>query len=253
VTAAARAALVTGAASPIGQAMARLLAREGYALAIHCHRARERAEVLARTLAESTGVATAVLAADLTRETEVRPLLERAAHALAPVEVLVNNAALFLADPWDDLDPESWRRQIALNLHAPLLLALHFARTLPPEREGLIVNILDARILRPTPHYLGYTASKAGLWAATQVLAQRLAPRIRVNAIAPGIVEGDPNPRLARLVRESPLQRATTHAELEAALLFLLRARSMTGALLPLDGGRHLDGRSPSARAPSAG
>ncbi len=253
MTAVRRAALVTGAASPIGQAMARALAREGYALALHYHRARERTEALARTLAESAGVATAVLAADLTREEEVRQLVRRAADALRPAEVLVNNAALFLPDPRDDLDPDTWRRQIALNLHAPLLLALHFARTLPPEREGLIVNLLDARILRPTPHYLSYTASKAGLWAATQVLAQRLAPRIRVNAIAPGILEGERDPHLARLARESPLQRAASHADLEAALILLLRARSMTGALLPLDGGRHLDGRSASARAPAAG
>ena len=124
--------------------------------------------------------------ADLTDMDAVGDLIGHAEAALGPVSLLVNNASLFEDDTVQDFDWATWDRHFAVHVKAPALLAQNFARALPEGQEGLIVNIIDQRVWRPTPRYFSYTLSKSALWTATQTMAQALAPRVRVNAIGPG-------------------------------------------------------------------
>ena len=130
-----------------------------------------------------------------------------------------------------------------MNLRAPMLLAKAFSERLPPDQQGVIVNIIDQRVWRLTPDHFSYTIAKAGLYAATQTLAQALAPRIRVNAIGPGPVLANvfqtPD-AFEREVAATPLARATPPEEIAAAVRFILDAPSMTGQMIALDAGQHL-------------
>lgn len=237
-----RAALVTGAARRIGRAIALDLARQGWDVAVHANNSRDEADGLAREIA-ALGRRATVLSADLTREEEVERLLPNAAAALGPVGLLVNNASIFEQDDISSMERAGWERHMEANLRAPALLIQRFAAALPSDAEGVIVNIIDQRVLHPGPDFLSYTLSKSGLWTLTRTLALALAPRIRVNAIGPGPVlrsihqsEAD----FAAEVDSVPLRRQTDLAEICRAIGFILQARSMTGQMIALDGGQHL-------------
>ena len=180
-----RIALVTGAGKRIGSDIARRLAREGWRLALLARASSEGARALAAEIVAGGGEAHA-FSVDLADPEAGAAAFAEIAAALGPIELLVNNAAMFEADSIGALDLFLWRRQFAIDLEAPVFLAGAFAAALPGDREGAIVNIIDQRVLRLTPQYLSYTLAKAALWTATQTLAQALAPRIRVNAIGPG-------------------------------------------------------------------
>src|SRR5258708_17598087 len=132
------------------------------------------------------GVHAAALNADLFLEDDTQRLVARANQAVGPLTALVNNASVFESDTLANMTRESWDKHIETNLRAPLVLAQNFAEQLPTTAEGAIVNLLDQRLLKPTPQFLSYGVSKAGLHWLTVTLAQSLAPRIRVNAVAPG-------------------------------------------------------------------
>ena len=180
-----RIALVTGAGKRIGSDIARRLAREGWRVALRARASSEGARALAAEIVAGGGEAHA-FSVDLADPEAGAAAFAEIAAALGPIELLVNNAAMFEADSIGALDLFLWRRQFAIDLEAPVFLAGAFAAALPGDREGAIVNIIDQRVLRLTPQYLSYTLAKAALWTATQTLAQALAPRIRVNAIGPG-------------------------------------------------------------------
>jgi NAD(P)-dependent dehydrogenase (short-subunit alcohol dehydrogenase family) len=242
-----KAALVTGAGRRIGRALALDLARQGFAVAVHYGSAAAEAESVAAEIVAMGGKATA-LHADFDNEAETATLVPRAAAALGPLGLLVNNAARFERDEALDATRASWDRHIEANLRAPFVLTQAFARQLPAEAEGCVVNMLDQRVWRLTPHYVSYTVSKVGLWALTQTLALALAPRIRVNAIGPGRALsglGEPAAHFAQQRRAPPLARDTTPDEICAALHFILAASSMTGQMIALDGGRHLGDAPP--------
>ena len=190
-----------------------------------------------------TGRRCATLRAELGREDEGAGLLPRAQDALGPLGVLVNNASTFERDEWHDATRESWDRHIEPNLRAPFVLTQAFARALSQGAEGVVVNMLDQRVWSLTPHFVSYTVSKAGLWALTQSLALALAPRIRVNAIGPG--PALPSPRQTqdqfdRQARSVPLRHGTSPEEVAHALLAILSLPAMTGQMIALDGGQHL-------------
>ncbi len=166
-----------------------------------------------------------------------------AAAALGPLTLLVNNASIFEADAVGSLDRALWDRQMAINLTAPVFLAEAFARQLPDGVEGNVVNLLDQSIWRPTPANFSYQISKAALAAATERLAQALAPRIRVNGIAPGpvlpsVYQTEDGYR--RLVESTPLHRAPDLTEFGRTIRYNVETRSITGQVIALDGGQHL-------------
>ena len=237
-----RAALVTGAAQRIGRAIALALGGEGWAVAIHYHRSAAAAEALAGEIAAAGGRAMA-LGADLAQEAEVESLVPRAAAALGPLGALINNAAVFEDDTALGATRASWDRHLAINLRAPFVLMQHFARALPQDAEGAIVNLLDERVWKLTPYFVSYTLSKSGLWSLTQSMALALAPRIRVNGIGPGPTLPSPRQSEAQFRRQQemmPLRRGTTPEEIADAVRFILAAPAMTGQMVALDGGQHL-------------
>jgi NAD(P)-dependent dehydrogenase (short-subunit alcohol dehydrogenase family) len=241
------AALVTGGARRIGRALVLALAEAGCAVAIHHHLSGEDAAALAGEIARAGGKAVA-LAADLADEAAVTELLPRAAAALGPIGVLVNNASLFENDTATTATRASWDAHLAVNLRAPFVLMQEFAALLPADRSGAIVNLLDERVWNLTPLFVSYTLSKAALWTLTQTMALALAPRIRVNAIGPGPTLPSPRQSAAQFLercRIMPLQRGTSPAEIAAALRFILAAPAMTGQMIALDGGQHLGWAQP--------
>jgi NAD(P)-dependent dehydrogenase (short-subunit alcohol dehydrogenase family) len=247
-----RAALVTGAAQRLGGAMVLALAAAGFDIAIHCNRSRAAAEALLDQV-RASGRRGVVLQADLAREAQVAALVAPAEAALGPLGVLVNNASAFERDEWDDATRESWDAHIEPNLRAPFVLIQDFARRLPPGREGVVVNMLDQRVWSLTPHFTSYTVAKAALWALTQTLALALAPRIRVNAIGPGPALPSPRQTAAQFARQCasvPLGRGTSPDEVARALMAILALPSMTGQMIALDGGQHMQWQAAGSAAP---
>jgi NAD(P)-dependent dehydrogenase (short-subunit alcohol dehydrogenase family) len=247
-----RAALVTGGAVRVGRAIALMLAGAGFDVAVHCNTSIAEAE---QTCAEIRGLGrrAVVLRAELMDEEQTARLMPAAWQALGPVGVLVNSASRFERDEWHSVTRESWEAHIGPNLRAPMVLMQNFAALLPETAEGLVVNMLDERVWSITPHFVSYTVSKAGLWALTQSMALALAPRIRVNGIGPG--PSLPNSRqtqaqFERQVASVPLKRGAPPEEIGRALLSILALPAMTGQMIALDGGQHLQwmsGRSAPA------
>jgi NAD(P)-dependent dehydrogenase (short-subunit alcohol dehydrogenase family) len=242
-----KAALVTGGGQRIGRACCLALAEAGYSVAVHYHHSRAEAEATAATIRDAGGKAVP-LAADLTNEDEVKALLPRAADALGPIGVLVNNASIFEGDTIDTATRDSWDAHMAVNLRAPFVLIQEFARHLPPETGGNIVNLLDERVWSLTPYFVSYTLTKVALWTLTQTMALALAPRIRVNGIGPGPTLPSPrqsHEQFLEQCRSMPLRRGTAPEEVAAAMRFILDAPAMTGQMIALDGGQHLGWAQP--------
>jgi NAD(P)-dependent dehydrogenase (short-subunit alcohol dehydrogenase family) len=244
-----RAALVTGGAQRIGRAIALALAHAGYAVALQARQSRAEADRLCAEIV-ALGGRGAVVTADLAEHAAVTRLVADAAAAVGPLTLLANNAAEFEPDEIGRLDRERFDRHFAVNLRAPIFLAQAFAAQLPAGAEGAIVNLLDQRVLKPTPRFLSYGLTKSALHVATTTLAQALAPRIRVNAVAPGPTL--PSPRqdaqaFARQVRALPLDRGPTPQDIAEAVLYLAGARSVTGVTIAVDGGQHLAWRTADA------
>jgi NAD(P)-dependent dehydrogenase (short-subunit alcohol dehydrogenase family) len=240
-------ALITGGARRIGRAITEDLARNGWAVAIHCHNSVDEADALAADCRKQDAGA-AVIEADLSETEAIGAIVDRAEAALGPVTLLVNNASIFEADGIGALDAELWQRQMAINLAAPVFLADAFAAALPSGVEGNIVNIIDQRAWKPTPHHMSYQLSKSALLVATQTLAQALAPRIRVNAIGPGPTLPSPRQTEADFRRQAaaiPLQRATDLADFGRTIRYLVATPSVTGQMIALDGGQHLAWQTP--------
>lgn len=237
-----RVALVTGGARRIGAAIVQALAETGFAVAIHYRDSGAEADALAAAL-EARGARGMAVACDLTREAAVQRLLPMVAATLGPVGVLVNNASVFERDEVADASRGSWDAHLEPNLRAPFVLMQHFAAALPRGAEGVVVNMLDQRVWSLTPHFVSYTVSKAALWTLTQSMALALAPRVRVCGIGPG--PGMPSPRqgpeeFARQAASVPLGRGTTPEEIARAVLAILALPALTGQMLALDGGQHL-------------
>lgn len=236
------AALVTGGARRIGRTLVQACADAGYDVAIHCRVVDDDAEAAAGEV-RARGRRAWLLTCDLRNEASVASLVGGAESELGPVTLLVNSASVFEDDSFSTMNRASWDNHLDTNLRAPLVLAQAFARRLPADRQGLIVNILDQRVLAPTPEFFSYSLSKSALYAATQMLAKGLAPRIRVNAVGPGPTlpsihqEGDDFEREAA---STLLQRSVPPAEIGQALRYLIDAASVTGQMIAVDAGQHL-------------
>ncbi len=247
-----RAALVTGGGRRLGRAIALTLAEAGFDIAIHCNASIDDA-LATQAEIQALGRRAVILRGDLAQEAEVVPLIPQATAELGPIGVLVNNASAFERDDWHDATRESWDKHIEPNLRAPFVLIQHFADALPKGAEGVVINMIDMRVWSITPHFVSYTVSKFGLWALTQSMALALAPRIRVNGIGPG--PALPNTRqtpeqFARQAASVPLRRGPVIEEIGRAVMAILTLPSMTGQMIALDGGQHLQW-APSPSAPA--
>ena len=250
-------ALVTGAGARLGRAMALELARHGYDVAVHYATSADGAKDTAR-LVRDLGCAATVLQGDLLNPKHVDRLIPEAARALGgPLTVLINNASIFEYDRIDTATSNSWDRHINSNLRAPFFLTQAFAAQAPeaavddrgePVATGLVINMLDQRVKKLTPEFATYTIAKMGLWALTQTAAQALAPRIRVNAIAPGptlIGARQSDAHFTRQRAGTILGRGANPEDITAALGYFLHAPGVTGQMLATDGGQHLGWQTP--------
>lgn len=248
-------ALVTGGARRLGRAMALYLAGRGHDVAVHYDRSEDEA---ARTvaMARELGVRAQVFRADLLDEDATAALVPQVAQAMGRLSVLVNNASIFEYDNIRSATAESWNRHLGSNLRAPFQLIQAFAAQAAPagvhEDEpvatALVVNMVDQRVLKPTPEFMTYSLAKAGLWSLTRTAAQALAPAIRVNAIGPGptlIGARQPAEHYAAQRAATILGRGADPADVTAALGYLLDAKAVTGQLICVDGGQHLGWRTP--------
>jgi NAD(P)-dependent dehydrogenase (short-subunit alcohol dehydrogenase family) len=236
-------ALITGAARRIGRAIALDLAAHGWRVCVHYRRSREEAERLVEEICASGGTA-AALPANLAEVEDARALIENCSTALgAAPTCLVNNASEFFPDTITSLTSTGWDTHLTVNLKAAVFLAQALYLNLPAGAQGNVINIVDQRVWRPTPEFFSYTISKAGLWTATQTLAQAMAPRVRVNAIGPGPVLKSVHQTQEEFEAEESatlLKRGPTLDEIAAAVRFILATPSMTGQMIALDGGQHL-------------
>jgi NAD(P)-dependent dehydrogenase (short-subunit alcohol dehydrogenase family) len=240
--------LVTGAAKRLGRAIALDLAGAGWNVAIHYHGSAAEAEDTAAA-ARALGVKAATFKADLSRENETAQLIGRVAGELGPLTGLINSASLFENDDWQSASRASWDAHMETNLRAPFLLSQNFARQVTA--AGAIVNIIDQRVLKPTPQFISYSLSKAGLYWLTTTLAQALGPHIRVNAVGPGPTMRNARQSEADFARQrdaTVLKRGAEPEDVARAVRYLLEADAVTGQMLAVDGGQHLIWQTPDVR-----
>ena len=232
-------ALVTGAAQRLGRAVALDLAAHGWGVVIHYRHSSADAEAVAAEARKHSSAA--VVGADLDDAAERSALIGEATRAAGTLTALVNCAAMFEHDTIDTLSEELLQRHIALNTFTPTLLAREFAEALPEEGRGVVVNFLDFKLASPYPDHFSYTLSKYALAGATELLARALAPRVRVNAVAPGYVLAAPGQSEAdykRLHDDTPLARGPTPKDIAHAARFLIENEAVTGQTIYVDGGR---------------
>jgi len=246
--------LVTGAAQRIGRDIALELAAHGWAVAVHY---RSSAAAAAQTVAAlqdagaglgaGLGVIAQAFAADLADEAECQALVPAVQAAFGRIDAVVNNASLFQYDDVASFSMAAMEAHWRANTAPAILLARALHAGLAPGAQGVVVNLLDQKLWNPNPDYLSYTLSKAALEAATTLLAQALAPRVRVCGVAPGVtllsgeMSGD---EFSASHRMTPLQRSSTPQDVARAVRFLLESPAITGTTLLVDGGQHLQAQA---------
>jgi pteridine reductase len=233
-------ALVTGAARRIGRAFALGLADAGVNVVVHYLHSADDGQALCAEL-ETRGVKAWPLSADLADASAISLLVARARDLAGPLDVLINNASIFEADTIEGLAYRALERHLRINAWAPLVLSREFARQ---TERGQIINLLDTKLDTGDRGHVSYLLSKRLLATLTRMVALEFAPRISVNAVAPGLIlppAGQDLDYLDRLSRSVPLQRFGSPEDVVQAALFLLQTDFVTGQVIHVDGGAHLD------------
>ena len=238
-----RVAVVTGAAVRLGRAIALAFAAHWADVIVHYGRSKDEAERAADEI-RAFGRRAETVSADLSDPVRAAETIFDAADRLGGANVLVNSAAIFEDAPLAHTTEDLYDRHLAINLKAPFFLCREFVRRIPTGRRGHIVNLADWRGETPPADYVAYTLSKAGVVALTKSLALQLAPRVQVNAIAPGAMlppPGEPiEPWRSRKLPDIPLFRTGSPDDIAAAAVYLLRSEFVTGEVLHVTGGEHL-------------
>ncbi|MBN1200567.1 MAG: SDR family oxidoreductase [Anaerolineae bacterium] len=242
-------ALVTGAAHRVGKAIALALAREGVSIIVHYGRSADAAQ---QTIGEITalGVEALPVQADLRDPAQIAALFQAVEDRFGHLDILVNSAASFVKQPFEDVTVDSWKDVMQANLRAPFLCSQHAARLMravqrPADEPALIVNIADLSGLQVRSGYVQHGISKAGLLHLTNISAHELAPDIRVNAIIPGPILPPPgvspdSERWQQIGARVPLRRPGHPGHIGQTVVFLATNDYITGAAIPVDGGEHL-------------
>lgn len=235
-------ALVTGGAKRIGRVIALALAQRGWQVVVHYHHSEADAQQTVRDI-EALGQRAMALQCDLADEAAVKTLFLRANAAFGPISCIVNNASLFDYDNASDFSAARLDMHMHVNLNAPVFLAQALYGTTPADSQSVVINLLDQKLFNLNPDFLSYTLSKAALLSATTMLAQALAPTVRVVGIAPGItlLSGDQSTDgFAKAHIATPLGRSSTPDDIAATVCFVAESPAITGTTLLVDGGQHL-------------
>lgn len=235
-------ALITGAAKRLGKHIALEMARQGWNIIVHYGQSATEAEETANDI-RKLGVTAITLQCDLADETAVRKLLPQAIEKIGAVSCVVNSASLFEYDDASSFTFKNLDIHMHANLAAPILLAQALHASTPEGACAVVINLLDQKLFNLNPDFLSYTLSKAGLHTATSVLAQALAPKVRVVGLAPGLtmVSGDQTEQgFAKAHTQTPLGKSSHPDDIAQAVCYLAQAQAITGTTLLVDGGQHL-------------
>lgn len=235
-------ALVTGGARRIGRVIALALAQRGWDVVVHYARSADEAQATVKEI-EALGQRAVALHCELDDEAAVKSLLPLASQALGAISCVVNNASLFDYDDAKTFSSASLKAHMQVNVAAPVILAQALFDAVKEDTQAVVINLLDQKLFNLNPDFLSYTLSKAALHSATTMLAQALAPKVRVVGIAPGItlVSGDQSEEeFARAHKVTPLGRSSTPDDIAATVCFVAESPAITGTTLVVDGGQHL-------------
>lgn len=235
-------ALITGAAKRLGKHIALEMARQGWNIVVHYGQSTSEAEETANEI-RKLGVTVITLQCDLADETAVRKLLPQAIAKIGSVSCVVNSASLFEYDDATSFTLKNLDAHMHANLAAPILLAQALHAATPEGACSVVINLLDQKLFNLNPDFLSYTLSKAGLHTATTVLAQALAPKVRVVGLAPGLtmVSGDQTEQgFEKAHTQTPLGKSSNPDDITQAVCYLAQAQAITGTTLLVDGGQHL-------------
>jgi len=236
-----RVALVTGGGTRVGRVIALALGKAGMRVGVHYARSERGAREVAEQII-ANGSEARTLPGDLTDPATAPRLIEHTAKVFGGLDVLVNSAAVMMRTPVGEVLVEDWDAMFALNLRAPFFLSQAAARVMG-EKGGVIVNIADLAAFETWKGYIPHAITKAGIVQMTRGLAHALAPRIRVNAVAPGSVllpEGWTKEQADKLVSTTPLGRIGSAEDVSQAVMYLICADYVTGETIIVDGGRHV-------------
>ena len=234
--------LITGAATRVGKAMALHFAEKGWNIALHYFRSSSKAKELKKII-EQNWVKVALIKADLKNSKQVEKIVPLAKKKLGAIDCLINNAALFEKDDISNFTTKSWNDHFNINLLAPTILTKQFVKQASKKTVSNIINIIDQRIFNLTPFFMSYTISKSGLQTLTKTMAMRLAPNIKVNAIAPGPTiksKRQTDRHFRNQVKSTLLKKSVRLEDICDTVEFLINNNSITGQIVAVDSGQNL-------------
>ena len=242
----ARKIIITGGATRIGAAIAEKLSGKNKDIIIHYNKSKSKAESLKKKL-QNYGTNVYLVKGDLSKESDIRKIIKFSKSKMKFFDCLVNNASLFENDKLENFTTDSWGKHLRTNLRAPALLSKEFAKNVKGENNN-IINIIDQRVFKLTPFFFSYTISKTGLYTMTKTSAISLAPKIRVNGIAPGPTlknKRQSEKHFKKQYLATPLKRQVNVSEICNAVDFFIKNRSITGQVLAVDSGQSLNWQTP--------
>ena len=238
--------IITGGATRIGAAIAKRLSGRGIEMVIHYNKSKSRAEKLKQELLNNR-TKVYLVKGDLSKEADVNKIVKFAKSKLKYFDCLINNASLFESDKLENFNTESWGRHLRTNLRTPALLSKEFAKNIRGKNNN-IINIIDQRVFKLTPFFFSYTISKTGLYTLTKTSAMSLAPKIRVNGIAPGPTlknKRQSEKHFRKQYLATPLKKQVDVKEICNAVDFFIQNRSITGQVISVDSGQSLNWQTP--------
>jgi NAD(P)-dependent dehydrogenase (short-subunit alcohol dehydrogenase family) len=237
-------AVVTGSGRRLGKHIAIALAKRGYDIVVVYKTSEEGAKETARSV-EALGRRGFTVQADVSVPTDVERLVSQSMDNYHRIDVLVNNAGIFSRTPWDSIDLETWRKFLDTNLTGAFLCLQQAGREMVKQGHGRIINIASIGGIQAWPKHIPYSISKSGVISLTRCFARALAPKVMVNAIAPGtiIMDGEENPTITHIpVERIPMKRYGVASDITSVVVFLATlATYITGQVFPVDGGRSID------------
>ena len=242
----ARKIIITGGATRIGAAIAKKLSGQNKEILIHYNKSKAKAEKLKKDLSKN-GTKVYLVKGDLSKEKDVNKIVKFAKSKLKYFDCLVNNASLFENDKLENFTTDSWGNHLRTNLRTPALLSKEFAKNIKGKNNN-IINIIDQRVFKLTPYFFSYTLSKSGLYTLTKTSAMSLAPKIRVNGIAPGPTiknKRQSDKHFKKQYLATPLKQQVNVEEICKAVKFFIENSSITGQVLAIDSGQNLNWQTP--------
>ena len=238
--------IITGGATRIGAAIAEKLSGPGKEIIIHFNKSKSNAEKLKNQLSKN-GTKIYLVKGDLSKEIDVIKIIKFAKSKLKYFDCLINNASLFENDKLENFTTNSWDKHLRTNLRAPALLSKVFAKNIRGKNNN-IINIIDQRVFKLTPYFFSYTISKTGLYTLTKTSAMSLAPKIRVNGIAPGPTlknKRQSEKHFKKQYMATPLKKQVDVQQICNAVDFFIKNRSITGQVISIDSGQSLNWQTP--------